>query len=115
MSMAVETTTKQMALSKNPEFLDRVIATMSFVAGRILDEPANTPYNSSRVQYARMVTQTPNNFANQAISQIVMGVNVINTTVYDEATKTATCTIKDIDLESQINALWNSLAGIATP
>ena len=113
--MAVETTVKQMALSKNQEFVDRVIATMSFVAGRVLDEPANTPYNYNRVLYAKMVTQTPSTAASQAITQIVMGVNVINTTTYDEATKTATCTIKDIDLESQINSLWNSLAGIATP
>ena len=47
--------------------------------------------------------------------QVVMGVNVVNTTTYDEATKTATCTIADIDLQSQILTLWNALAGIDTP
>ena len=113
--MAVETTVKQMALSKNPEFIDRVIATMSFTAGRILDEPANTPYNFYRAQYAKMVTQAPATYASQAMPQVVMGVNVVNTTTYNEQTKTATCSIMDIDLESQINSLWNSLAGIATP
>ena len=44
-----------------------------------------------------------------------MGVNVINTTTYDEIEKKSVCTIADIDLQSQILTLWNSLAGIDTP
>jgi len=39
----------------------------------------------------------------------------VATTTYDEATKTATCTIADLDLQSQIMTLWNSLAGLDTP
>ena len=44
-----------------------------------------------------------------------MGVNVINTTAYDETEQKATCSIADIDLQSQILTLWNALAGIDTP
>ena len=113
--MPVETTVKQMALTKNREFVDRVIATMSFVAGNTLSEAAATPFNHHRVNYAQTVIQTPTSTAERALSQIVMGVNVIATTVYDEETKTSICTIADIDLESQILSLWNSLAGVATP
>jgi hypothetical protein len=53
--------------------------------------------------------------AEQAGPQVVMGVNVVASTTYDEETKPSTSTIADIDLQSQIVTLWNSLAGIDTP
>ena len=56
----------------------------------------------------------PRQAAELAGPQIVMGINIVSTTTYNEETKTATCTAADIDLQSQIVSLWNSLAGIDT-
>src|SRR5262245_29216462 len=116
--MAVETTVKQMALTRDAGpggFMERVQATMAQVTNTILSEPAATAYHQGRAAYAQRVVANPVQAAQQAGPQVVMGVNVINTTVYDEATKTSTCSIADIDLESQILTLWNALAGLDTP
>ena len=113
--MAVEVTVKQMALLRNTEFTERVQALMSRLAGTVLTESSNTPHHTGRAAYAQRVTMSPLSASQQGMSQVVMGVNVVITTTYDEATKTSECTIKDIDLEAQIMSLWNSLAGLDTP
>lgn len=110
--MATETSTKQMALTRNSEFMERVQAMLAMVTNTVLSEPAATPFHLFRAQYAQRVVQSPAQAAIQAGPQIVMGVNVVAATVYDETTKTAECAIADIDLESQIITLWNSLGGI---
>lgn len=116
--MAVETTTKQMALTRDTlpgGFMERVQAVLAQVCSAVLTEPAATPYHLPRAQYAQRVVQSPRQAAEQAGPQVVMGVNVINTTIYDEVTQTSTCSIADIDLESQVLTLWNSLGGVDTP
>src|SRR5262245_54084996 len=113
--MAVPVTTKQMALIRNQEFMERVTATMAETATNVLSEAATTPFHAGRVQYAQRVVSSPPAAATQAGPQVVMGVNVVVTTTYDEATKTSTCTIADLDLQSQIMTLWNGLAGLDTP
>lgn len=116
--MPVEVTVKQMALTRDNGpggFMERCTAVMAFACNTILTEPGTTSYHQQRALYAQRVVQSPQQTTTQAGPQIVMGVNVINTTTYDEATKTSTCTIADIDLESQILTLWNALAGIDTP
>lgn len=118
MIMAVETTVKQMALTRDVGpggFMERVTATLAFVSTGILSEPSDTPYHDGRTMYAQKVVASPQQAATQAGPQVVMGVNVVNTTTYDEDTKMAKCTITDIDLQSQIQTLWNSLAGLVTP
>ncbi len=115
--MAVEVTTKQMALLRDTGpggFMERVQAMMGRVAGVVLNESGGTPYHNDRARYAQTVVQNPQGTTYQAGTQVVMGVNVIAGTTYDEETKTATNTMADIDLESQITSLWNSLAGINT-
>jgi len=112
-----DTTTQQMALTRDQfpgGFMERVQATLAQVAGTILSEPAAEPFHQSRAFYAQTVIRSPRQAADAGGPQIVMGVNVINATTYDEATKTSTCTIADIDLESQIRSLWNALGGIDT-
>jgi hypothetical protein len=104
-----------MALTRNQEFMERVQAMMARTCNGVLTEPGTTPYHSMRAAYAQRVVSSPIMAASQGAAQIVMGVNVVAATVYDEATKTSTCTIADIDLESQILTLWNSLGGIDTP
>ena len=113
--MATETSTKQMALLRNSVFMDRVQAMLSQACSTVLSEPGATPYHMFRAQYAQRVVQSPQQAAFQAGPQIVMGINVINTTTYDEVNKISECTIADIDLESQISTLWNSLSGVDTP
>jgi hypothetical protein len=116
--MAVDISTQQMALTRDTGpggFMERVTAVLAFVCPTILSEPGTTPYHQSRAFYAQQVVARPQQAATQAGPQVVMGVNVVNATTYDETTQTATCTIADIDLQSQILTLWNSLAGIDTP
>lgn len=114
-----DVSTQQMALTRDTGpggFMERVSAMMARVAGVVLNEPGSTSYHPARAAYAKQVVSGfGNQAAVQAGPQIVMGVNVINATTYDEETKTSTCTIADIDLESQITSLWNSLGGIDTP
>jgi hypothetical protein len=112
--MPVEDSVKQMALMKDGVFCDRLCAMMARVAGQVLTEAASTPHHSGRAAYAQRVTSQPNATATVAGPQIVMGVNIVQTTTYDEGTKTATCTATDPALESQIVTLWNSLAGLDT-
>lgn len=113
--MAVPDSVKQMALTRNVEFMDRVVAMLARVAGVVLAEASDTPYHQGRAVYAQRVVASPVNAANQGAPQIVMGVNIVMTTTYDEVNKTATCTATDPELESQITTLWNPLAGLDTP
>ena len=113
--MAVEVSVKQMALTRNQEFLERTQAMLAKVAVDVMSEPGTTPYHNLRALYGQRVLGMPQQAAQNGITIVVMGVNVIVTTVYDEASKTSTCTIADIDLQSQIMNLWNALAGIDTP
>jgi hypothetical protein len=115
--MPVPVTVQQMALTRDTGpggFMERVQATLAFVAGGVLAEPADTPFHQPRAYYAQRVVGSPVQAMQQAGTQVVMGVNVVNATTYDEEAKTSTCTIADIDLESQIRSLWNALGGIDT-
>lgn len=112
-----DTSTQQMALTRDVGpggFMERVQAMLAFTAGIVLTESIATPHHQGRAVYAQKVVASPPLTAQQSAPQIVMGVNVINATVYDEETKTSTCSIADIDLQSQILTLWNSLAGLDT-
>jgi|SRR6187455_1949560 len=114
----VETSTKQMALTYDTlpgGFMERVQAMLSFVSSTILSESGSTSYHQGRALYAQKVVNGPRQAAELAGPQIVMGVNVVAATVYDEETKTSVCSITDLDLQSQIVTLWNSLAGLDTP
>jgi len=112
--MAAEVSTKQMALTRNVGFMERVTAMLAQAAGVVLAEPLATPFHAERAQYAKQVVLTPVQATVQAGPQVVMGVNVVITTTYDEVTQIAQCSILDIDLEAQINTLWNALGGIDT-
>lgn len=116
--MAAETSTKQMALIHDTGpggFMERVTAMLAFACDTILNEPGATPYHQQRAFYAQKVVNNPQQAAQQAGPQVVMGVNIVAATTYDEETKTSVCTAADIDLQSQILTLWDSLAGIDTP
>lgn len=113
--MPVDISVQQMALTRDTGpggFMERVEAMLAFVTTSILSEPAATPHHQPRAFYAQQVVRNPRQAAELAGPHVVMGVNVVQTTTYDEATKTATCTIADLDLQSQIATLWNTLAGV---
>lgn len=116
--MAVEVSVQQMALSHDTGiggFMERVQAMLAYSCSTILSEPGSTPHHEGRAIYAQQVVKNPAQAATVAGPQVVMGVNVVATTTYDEETKMATCAIADIDLQSQILTLWNALAGLDTP
>src|SRR6187431_1742660 len=109
--MAVEVSVQQMALTRDTGpggFMDRAQAMMAAACSGILSESGATPYHEKRAAYAQQITRNPLEATRVAGPQIVMGVNVINTTTYDEVNKVSTCTIADIDLQSQILTLWNA-------
>ena len=113
--MAVEQSTIQMGLTRDTGpggFMERVTAMLARTCSDVFNEPAATPLHASRAAYATQVTRNPAQAATVGGPQIVMGVNVVIGTTYDEETKTSTCTVADLDLQSQIMTLWNSLAGI---
>jgi hypothetical protein len=111
-----EVSTQQMALTRDlgpGGFMERVIAVLQFVARDVLEsEAANTPHHTERVTYARTVGRNPRDAAIAAGPMVVMGVNIVSTTTYDEATKVATCTATDPELQSQVTTFFNPLAGI---
>jgi hypothetical protein len=116
--MAVENTVAQMALTRDlgpGGFMERVTAVMAYVANATLSESASTAYHSGRALYAQRVLQNPSAAAQAGGPLIVMGVNIVNTTTYDEATKTSTCTATDLEIQSQVQTDWNGLAGLDTP
>jgi hypothetical protein len=113
--MAVEVSVKQMALTRNPEFMERVQAMLAMVSGQVLNEPASTPHHQGRASYAQRVVASPAMAATTAGPQVVMGVNIVVTTTYNETAKTSDCTATDPEFESQIVTLWNALAGLDTP
>ena len=116
--MAVEVSVKQMALTRDTGpggFMERVQAMLAHVAGVILSEAGTTPYHQGRALYAQKVVANPLQATQVGGPIVVMGVNVVISTTYDEATQTAACTIADLDLQSQIQTLWNALGGLDTP
>ena len=110
-----ETSTKQAALTRDigpGGWVERLEMQMVNAASQILGEPLATDHHSMRAAYAQRIINAPEVTAAQASSVVAMGQYVIQFTVYDDTKHTATCTITDGDLLSQLYALWNTLAGI---
>jgi hypothetical protein len=116
--MAVEASVAQMALTRDTGpggFMERITAVMAYVANSVLAESAGTAYHPGRAYYAQKVMNNPLQAATSGGPLIVMGINIVNRTTYDEANKTSTCTATDIEIQSQIQTFWNGLAGLDTP
>jgi len=116
--MAVEVSVKQMGLTRDTlpgGFMERFQVMLVRQAGDVLDsESDTTPLHSQRALYAQRVVSNPVGCAQAGGPVIVMGVNVVAATTYNETTQTSTCTIADLDLQSQIATFWNRLGGIDT-
>src|SRR5262245_997778 len=114
--MAVEVSVKQMALTRDfspGSFMERFEVMLARQAGDVLDsEAASTLLHKERAAYAQRVVANPVQAATAGGPIIVMGVNVVAATTYNDTTQTSTCTIADLDLQSQINTFWNRLGGI---
>jgi len=111
-----ETSTKQAALTRDTApggFMERLRMQLVNTASQILGgESASTAFHGPRANYAQRIIAAPDVAATQAGPVVAMGQYVIQFTVYDDATKSATCSITDTDLLSQLYSLWNTLAGI---
>jgi hypothetical protein len=116
--MAAAQSTQQMALTRDTGpggFMERVCAIMAYTADAILSESATTPYHQGRAFYAQTVLRNPTQAAQSGGPLIVMGVNIVQSTTYDETTQTSVCTATDLEIQSQIMTDWNGLAGLDTP
>ena len=116
--MAVEQSVAQMALTRDTGpggFMERATTLMALVASSILSEVGTTAYHQQRAFYAQKVIDRPQQQATQAGPVLVMGVNITSKTTYDEVSKTSVCTSTDTEIQSQIQTMWNTFAGIDTP
>jgi hypothetical protein len=116
--MAVNQSTAQMALTRDigpGGFMERIAAILAYTAGSVLTESAGTAYHQGRALYAQRVMSNPQQAAINGGPLLVMGINVVSKTTYDDTTKTSVCTAADIELQSQIMSDWNNLAGLDTP
>jgi hypothetical protein len=90
--MAVDVSTQQMALTRDlgpGGFMERVTALLAYVADAVLRESVGTAYHSGRALYAQKVIANPAQAATAGGPLLVMGINIVSKTTYDEATKTA--------------------------
>src|SRR5262252_8570090 len=110
--MATETSTKQAALTRDTApggFIERLEMQMVLTASQVLGEPLATEHNAMRAAYAQSIINAPGQTAAQASTVVAIVQYVIASTVYNDTAHTATCTITDTDLLSQLYTLWNTL------
>lgn len=116
--MPVPTSVQQMALTRDlgpGGFMERALAILMVVAGKVLTESGQTPYHQGRALYAQRVVANPLVAIQAGAALIVMGDAIVTDTAYDETRHTSECTVSDDKLEDRIAALWNALGGLDTP
>lgn len=104
----------QQALAADANFRKRLAAALATVAWQVINEDEQTANHEQRKNYAR-ATVLPNlaGTAAQIAPWMVMRPNVLNfATTYDFALGAVVTASGDADLESQIAADWNILAGV---
>lgn len=103
----------QQALGVDDRFRERVKASLSKVAFEVLDEPDDTPEHEARARYANQVIANVAGVAVQVAPWLVMrpGVFAFETAYYFPSLNVISAA-GDADLEGQLRADWNHLAGI---
>lgn len=103
----------QQALALDDRFRERVKAALSKVAFEVLDEDPTTPEHDGRARYANTVINNTAGVAMQVAPNLVMrpGVFAFETS-YVFAALQVVSAAGDLDIEGQIRADWNHLAGI---
>lgn len=102
----------QQALASNANFQTRVRNAISTVAWQVLNEPADTPNNKARVNYARSVIANLQMAAVTISPWLVDRPNLFGfETTYDFPSGNVVTASGDADIESQIATDWDVLAG----
>lgn len=103
----------QQRLAGDFGFRMRVVAALSKVAFEVFEEPDNTPGHAARLTLAKGVVQNVEGYAAQISSWLVMRTNLISfETTYDFVAGAFVTAAGDLDIEAQIRADWNHLAGV---
>lgn len=102
----------QSLLGADNVFVSRCAEVMCDVATSILAESGVGDTHASRVSYARRVIAAPRDTATAAAPFLAQTTNVANTITFED--NGILTTVTDAALLSQINASWNTLAGIDT-
>jgi hypothetical protein len=103
----------QQALALDPRFKTRVKAAVSKVAWVVLDELTSVTNHTIRANYARFVLANLDGWVSSNTPWLVMRTNVFSfTTSYDFPGGGVVTASGDADLESQLTADWNKLAGL---
>ena len=104
----------QRALSEDQTFRRRVKDALSIVAWEVVEEDPATPYHDKREEYARhSVLVNLDAVATQIIPWLVNRTNIIAfETIYDFTFRAVVTASGDPDIQAQIRADWNIMAGI---
>ncbi len=104
----------QQALAEDGSFRRRVKDALSIVAWEVIEEDPATPHHDKREDYARhSVITNLDTAASQAVSWLVNRINIVSfETTYDFASRSIVTAAGDPDIQAQIRADWNIMAGI---
>lgn len=105
----------QMALAASAHLQSRVKAILSKVTFAVISEPAATYGHEARMSYAREILRQLDFYTSQLAYYLVERPNLANdnvTTSFDFDIGAVVTDATDAAIESQINADWNSLAGV---
>jgi hypothetical protein len=104
----------QQALSEDVTFRRRVKDALSIVAWEVVEEDPATPDHKKRVDYARhSVIPSLDAVASTTASWLVNRVNIFSfETSYNFAARAVVTASGDPDIQAQIRADWNTMAGV---
>lgn len=110
--MALNDSRFQMALARDPQFLNRVQYLMCRIAANVVAEAGTVPSHAARRAFAAQVLGNPTAAAASFAVGLVGAINLISrdTTVNPDFSVTTSAT--DAEIENQISTLWNQYAGV---
>jgi len=105
----------QTALSRDPNFQQRIRANLMAVAWEVLDEADAVEFHAQRASFARLVINNPDSYVPTVSAWIVMRPNLFSfETTYNFPAGAVISATGDPDIRSQLSTDWNDLAGIVT-
>lgn len=104
----------QQSLSEDNIFRRRIKDALSIIAWEVIEEDAATPFHKERENYARhSVLINLDAVANQTAPWLVNRTNIMAfETSYDFAARATVTAAGDADIQAQLRADWNVMAGI---
>jgi hypothetical protein len=102
----------QMALAHDAGFLDRVQYSMCRIALQVCAEASTVTGHAARRAFAQSVLGNPAAAATACAVALVGAVNLTAPVTTINPDKTVSSGASDADIDSQVNSLWNSFAGV---